>query len=134
MKYLLDTNICIYLIKQKPVNVLKKFQTIEAGEICVSSVTVAEMLYGVEKSKYKKQNRAAIEQFLLPLIVLDFDISAAVEFGKIRNHLESKGMPIGPYDLMIASQAMSRTLNLVTNNTREFSRIPNLTIENWVSE
>lgn len=134
MKYLLDTDICIYLIKQKPVQVLKKFQSIAAGDICISAITVAELFYGVEKSRYKTQNRAAIEQFLLSLVVINFDMGDAVEFGKIRNYLASKGTPIGPYDLLIAAQAVSRSLRLVTNNAREFSRIPGLTIEKWVSE
>jgi tRNA(fMet)-specific endonuclease VapC len=132
MKYMLDTNICIYLIKQKPIQVLEKFRTISAGDICLSSITVAEMYYGIEKSKYQNRNRTALEKFLLPLTVVNFDFDAAIQFGKIRSLLESFGTPIGPYDLLIGAHAMSLDLALVTNNPGELSRIPDLKIENWV--
>lgn len=131
MKYMLDTDMCIYLIKQKPTQVLKKFHSISVGDICISSVTVAELWYGIEKSKYQNRNRTALEKFLLPLVVVNFDLDAAMEFGKIRSLLETFGTPIGPYDLLIGAHALSLDLSLVTNNSREFSRIPNIKIENW---
>ena len=133
MKYMLDTNMCIYLIKRKPAQVLKKFQTYDLGDICVSSITVAELQYGVEKSQHPKQNQTALDLFLSPLIIVDFDTSAAQHYGQIRTNLESLGTPIGAYDLLIASHAQSLGITLVTNNTREFTRVPKLTVENWVT-
>ncbi|MCB8946151.1 MAG: type II toxin-antitoxin system VapC family toxin [Ardenticatenaceae bacterium] len=131
MKYMLDTNICIYLIKRKPAQVLKKFQIYDLGDICVSSITVAELQYGVEKSQHPKQNQTALDLFLSPLIIVDFDTSAAQHYGQIRANLESLGTPIGVYDLLIAGHAQSLGITLVTNNTREFTRVPKLSIENW---
>jgi tRNA(fMet)-specific endonuclease VapC len=133
MKYLLDTNICIYLIKQQPREVLEKFQELTPGEVAISTVTVAEMAYGVRKSQHQMKNQAALEAFLAPLEMVDFDYKAADYYGAIRAELEVKGKPIGAYDLMIAAQALSLDLTLVTNNEREFRRIPGLFIENWVS-
>lgn len=132
MKYMLDTNICIYLIKQNPTHVKQKFETISVGDICLSSITVAELQFGIEKSSFQERNRKALELFLAPLIIVDFDASPAVEFGKIRILLEKGGTPIGAYDLLIAAHARSLDLSLVTNNLREFSRIPDLKIENWI--
>lgn len=133
MKYMLDTNICIYLIKRKPSQVLKKFQAHVLGDICVSSITVAELQYGVEKSQHPKQNQAALDLFLTPLEIVDFDSSAAQNYGQIRANLERLGTPIGAYDLLIAGHAQSLELTLVTNNTREFTRVPKLSVENWVT-
>jgi tRNA(fMet)-specific endonuclease VapC len=132
MKYMLDTNICIYIIKQNPIQVKEKFETISAGDICISSITVAELAYGIEKSRHQDRNRAALERFLTALVVVSFDALAAVQFGKIRRLLETAGTPIGAYDLLIAAHAQSLDLSLVTNNQREFSRIPKLKVENWV--
>jgi tRNA(fMet)-specific endonuclease VapC len=134
MKYMLDTNICIYLIKQQPKEVIKKFQGIALGEIAISTVTVAEMMYGVGKSLYKEKNKTALEAFLAPLEVVDFDFAAAQQYGEVRAYLEKIGEPIGSYDLMIAAQALSLGLVLVTNNEQEFKRIPDLIVENWVKE
>ena len=134
MKYMLDTNICIYLIKQQPREVIDKFQGIAPGEIAISSVTVAEMMYGVGKSQHKERNKSALESFLAPLEMVDFDFKAAQHYGVIRAHLEKMGTPIGAYDLMIAAHALSLGLILVTNNEREFQRIPNLIVENWVNQ
>jgi len=131
MKYLLDTNICIYLIKSKSVRVLEKFLSQEIGDIGISTVTVAELQYGVQKSQFPQQNLAALEKFLMPLNIMDFDLTATEQYGKIRVFLEQKGIPIGAYDLMIAAQALSQDVILVTNNVREFSRIPGLRLENW---
>jgi tRNA(fMet)-specific endonuclease VapC len=132
MKYMLDTNICIYLIKQNPIQVKEKFETISAGDICISSITVAELAYGIEKSRHQDRNRAALERFLTALVVVSFDALAAVQFGKIRRLPETAGTPVGAYDLLIAAHAQSLDLSLVTNNQREFSRIPKLKVENWV--
>jgi tRNA(fMet)-specific endonuclease VapC len=131
MNYLLDTNICIYIIKKKPAAVLKQVQAKQPGEIAISTITVAELEYGVARSHYPDRNRVALLEFLLPFTVLDFDPFASVEYGRIRALLESKGKPIGPMDLLLAAQAKSHNLILVTNNEKEFRRIDGLRIENW---
>jgi len=131
MKYLLDTNICIYIIKKKPEIVLKKVQTLATSDLCVSSITVAELRYGVEKSQYVKKNQQALEMFLLPLTILPFDKDAAIAYGKIRAELEAKGQPIGSLDTLIASHALSLGYTIVSNNTREYDRVPGLHVENW---
>ena len=120
MKYLLDTNICIYVIKRKPLQVLQKFSACSVGEIGVSSITVAELQYGVHKSQHLLQNQRALTQFLLPLVIADFDDQAAVAYGKIRAALEAQGTPIGSLDTLIAAHALGLDVTLVTNNTREF--------------
>ena len=134
MKYMLDTNICIDLIKQQPREVIDKFQGIIPGEIVISSVTVAEMMYGVGKSQHKERNKSALESFLAPLEIVNFDFKAAQHYGAIRAYLEKMGTPIGAYDLMIAAHALGLGLILVTNNEREFQRIPDLIVENWVNQ
>ncbi|MCA1974164.1 MAG: type II toxin-antitoxin system VapC family toxin [Caenispirillum sp.] len=130
MKYLLDTDICIYLINKRPPKVLDRFHRYEVGEIGVSSVTVAELAYGVSKSG-SGRNRAALEGFLLPLEIADFDQKAAWKFGEIRSVMERAGKPIGPYDMQIAAHALALGCTLVTNNQREFQRVPGLKVENW---
>jgi tRNA(fMet)-specific endonuclease VapC len=132
MRFLLDTNICIYIIKQQPTQVIEKFKTLELSDIGVSSITVAELEYGAYKSQRLLQNRAALSQFLIPLEILPFDEKATQTYGKIRTELERRGIGIGAMDMLIASQAISLGLILVTNNTRELSQIPDLTWENWV--
>ena len=122
---MLDTNICIYLIKKKPMALIDRFQGIFPGEIAISSVTVVEMMYGVAKSLHQEQNSSALESFLAPLELVDFDFKAAQHYGVIRAYLEKMGTPIGAYDLMIAAHALSLGLVLITNNEREFQRIPN---------
>jgi tRNA(fMet)-specific endonuclease VapC len=131
MKYLLDTNICIYLIKQKPHHVLQKFQTHSVSEIGVSAITVAELQFGAQKSQRPAQNQRALEQFLIPLLIVNFDYNAATAYGYIRAALEAQGTPIGPLDLLIAAQAASLDLTLITNNIKEFSRVAHLKLENW---
>lgn len=131
MKYLLDTNICIYLIKRKPLDVIDEFRSHGVGEIGVSSITVSELWYGVAKSEHRKANERALEQFLLPLMISPFDDQAAEAYGTIRAALEKEGQPIGAMDLLIAAHAVSMGLILVTNNEREFSRVPELIVENW---
>ncbi len=131
MKYMLDTNIYIYIINKKPRHVLNKFKTILPGDVLISSVTLAELSYGVEKSLHQEQNRAALEEFIIPLEVAPFDDAAAHCYGVLRTHLEKKGNRIGPLDLMIASHAQSLEVTLVTNNVKEFLRVPKLKIEDW---
>ncbi|MEB3178139.1 MAG: type II toxin-antitoxin system VapC family toxin [Nostocaceae cyanobacterium] len=132
MRFLLDTNICIYIIKQKPAKVFEKFQTLKLSDVGISSITVAELEYGAYKSQRVAQNRAALIQFLIPLEVLPFDEKATQTYGQTRAELERRGIVIGAMDMLIASQAISLGLTLVTNNVREFSQIPGLTWENWV--
>ena len=132
MKHLLDTNICIYLIKKKPVTIINRFNEHSIGDIGVSSITVAELFFGVQKSQHRKQNQAALMQFMSPLEIAEFNTDAAFKYGQIRAELESKGTPIGSLDTLIAGHALSLGVTLVTNNEREFSRVSGLNIENWV--
>jgi tRNA(fMet)-specific endonuclease VapC len=135
MKYLLDTNICIYIINEKPKNVLRKFEQYPVHEFGISSITHAELQYGVAKSKHKRKNQGALDEFLLPLTILPFHGKKLVErYGRIRAFLESRGKTIGPLDTLIAAHALGLDLTIITNNITEFSRIPNLKCENWVSE
>jgi tRNA(fMet)-specific endonuclease VapC len=129
--YVLDTDICIYIIKNSPPGVIKKFNTLYLGDVGISSVTMAELCYGANKSQYPDKNLSALQNFILPLVVLPFDDLAANVYGDVRNQFEKQGTPIGALDLMIASHAKSLGVTLVTNNTREFSRVPALKIENW---
>lgn len=131
MRYMLDTNICIYAIKHKPEKVFQKLQTVDPQDVCVSSVTYAELVHGVEKSAAVEKNRLALSMLLANIEILDFDVDAADCYGKIRADLEKKGTPIGPLDMMIAGHAQSLGYTVVTNNVKEFSRVPDLKIENW---
>ncbi|HEY9879785.1 MAG TPA: type II toxin-antitoxin system VapC family toxin [Leptolyngbyaceae cyanobacterium] len=131
MQYLLDTNICIYLIKQKPPRVLARFKTLSLSDIGISSITVAELEYGVCKSQQQEKNRSALMQFLIPLEIVEFDQAAATTYGSIRSDLEVRGLVIGSMDMLIAAHALSLGVTLVSNNVREFSRIANLSLENW---
>lgn len=130
---LLDTNTCIYLIRRRPKEVLQRFERFEVGEVGVSVITVSELRYGVEKSTRPEQNLRALEQFLLPLEVLNFGSEATVSYGRVRASLEERGMPIGPLDTLIAAHALSLGATLVTNNTREFERVSGLQIEDWTA-
>jgi tRNA(fMet)-specific endonuclease VapC len=133
MKYLLDTNICIYIINEKPAKVLRRFERYPVHEFGISSITHAELQYGVEKSKNKNTNQAALDEFLLPLTILPFQGKRLVTcYGEIRTSLESKGQTIGPLDLLIAAHALSLDLTIISNNIKEFSRIPKLKCKNWV--
>jgi len=131
VRYLLDTNICIYIIKRKPPEVLERLTSLEPEEVGVSSITVAELEYGMARSSRPRQNRDALINFLAPLQILAFDDEAARHYGDIRVHLEKAGQPIGAMDLLIAAHARSLSLTLVTNNEKEFSRVPGLVVENW---
>lgn len=136
MNYLLDTNICIYIIKKSPEQVIRKLESIvnskKKNEIYLSTITISELHYGAEKSTQVDKNQEALKGFLTPFQVVDFDLLSAENFGKIRSSLERKGNIIEPYDLQIASIAMANDFVLVTNNTNEFSRIKGLKLENWV--
>ncbi len=133
MKYILDTNICIYIINEKPDKVLRKFELYPVYEFGISSITHAELQYGVEKSKNKNINQAALDEFLLPLTILPFHGHRLVTcYGEIRASLESKGQTIGPLDMLIAAHALSLDLTIISNNIKEFSRIQNLRCENWI--
>ena len=134
MKYMLDTNICIYAIKNKPPIVIKNFLKHDPDDMCISSITYAELMHGVEKSQAVEKNRVAITLFLSSISILAFDSSAAEEYGKVRANLEKKGTPIGPMDMLIASHARSEGFVLVTNNTREFFRVEDLEVEDWTME
>ena len=131
MKYLIDTNICIYIMNKRPVAVIKKFKQFELGEIGISTITVSELQYGIVKSKYRKKNEFRLEEFLTPLEILTYDQTAARVYGDIRFQLEKLGKPIGPLDLLIVAQAISQDLVLITNNDKEFKRIKKLKVENW---
>ena len=131
MKYMLDTNICIFAIKHKTDVVIKKILSLEPEELCISAITYAELTHGVEKSMAVGRNRVALSLFLSPITILEFDGHAAEEYGRIRTVLEKKGTPIGPMDMLIASHAKAEGLTLVTNNTREFSRVEGLVVEDW---
>ena len=132
MRYMLDTNICIYLIKHKPLQVFEKLQEHNPDEICISAVTYAELVHGVEKSKAVERNRLALTILLSNIEILDFDMNAAEEYGRIREDLEKKGTPIGPLDMMIAGHAKSLGYTVVTNNVGEFKQVEGLQYENWV--
>ena len=132
MHILLDTNICIYMIKNNPPEVRKHFEKHQIGDIGISTITIAELEYGVQKSKAKERNKDALQSFLLPLEFLSFDDASAVAYGKIRSNLELKGTPIGSMDMLIAAQAIAHNCVLVTHNLKEFARIDNLRLETWV--
>ena len=134
MKYMLDTNICIYVIKHKPPEAISNFLKHDPEDMCISSITYGELMHGVEKSQAVERNRAAVTLFLSSVSVLSFDDRAAEEYGKVRADLERKGTPIGPMDMLIAGHARSEGLTLVTNNTREFLRVENLAVEDWTKE
>ena len=132
MRYMLDTNICIYAIKRGPREVIERLKEHNTSEICISSVTYAELIHGVEKSKAVDKNCIALTLLLTDIEILPFDISAAEGYGEIRTELERKGTPIGPLDMMIAGHARSLGYTVVTNNIKEFERIDGLRLENWV--
>jgi tRNA(fMet)-specific endonuclease VapC len=131
LEYMLDTNICIYVMKTYPPRLLKRFNE-SAEQLCISSITLAELHYGAEKSAKRSVNLQAIEHFTARLEVLPFSAGAAIHHGQIRADLERKGRPAGAYDLLIGAHARSEGLVLVTNNMREFVRMPGLRVENWV--
>lgn len=131
-RYLLDTNICIYIINRRPPRVFKHFEGLQVGQIAVSSITGAELNFGVVKSG-SQRNQQALDKFLAPLDILPFDEIAMRRYGILRSHLEHQGTPIGALDLLIAAHALALNAILVTNNIREFKRVPGLAVENWVA-
>jgi len=132
MRYMLDTNICIALIKRKPPKTLRRFDRLSAGDVGISTITLAELRYGIVKSQQVERNRQALEEFLLPLEVADFDESATSAYGTVRADLENAGRPIGLLDTQIGAHALSLDAALVTENTTEFRRIKWLKIEKWL--
>jgi len=132
MNFLIDTNICIYIMNNHPTEVIQRFRGMEVGEVGISSITISELQYGVSKSIRQKENQQRLDEFLIPFEILPYDEIAAVYYGEIRATLERGGLVIGPLDLLIAAHALSRDLVLVTNNEYEFRRIESLKVENWV--
>ena len=130
-RYMLDTNMVIYAIKNKPSKVLEKIQQYEHEDIYISTITLAELEYGVSHSSKPEQNHMALMLFLSNINVVPYDDNAAIEYGPIRETLQAKGIPIGPYDMLIAAHAKSLGFVLVTHNVKEFERIPDLEIEDW---
>jgi tRNA(fMet)-specific endonuclease VapC len=131
LQYMLDTNICIYVIKDRPATLRERFDQ-NAEALCISTITLGELFYGVERSTRRSQNLRAVEEFAARLEVVAFPAKAAAHFGQIRAELARLGTPCGAYDMLIAAHARSEGLTLVTNNTREFQRIPALRIDNWI--
>lgn len=132
LRYMLDTNICIFTIRNKPDATRVAFNRHQT-QMCISSVTVTELMYGVEVSSQPQRNLASVEGFIARLDVLDYDVPAAAHTAQIRGELTKVGTQIGPYDQMIAGHARSRGLVVVTNNTKEFKRVPGLRIEDWTN-
>ena len=134
MRYLLDTNTCIYVIKRSPPQVYKRLRKLRIGEVGISAITFCELQFGVTNSSKPDKNQLALTEFLAPLEVLDFPSAAAVTFGDVRLRLKRAGTPIGSYDLLIAAHALEQGLTLVTNNLKEFKRVPGLELENWMKK
>jgi len=132
MRYLLDTNTCIYIIKRSPEQVMLRFKRLRVGDVGVSAITVCELQFGVSNSSQPERNQRALTEFLGPLEVLDFPGAASTTYGEIRASLQRSGKPIGSYDLLLAAHALHDNLILVTNNIREFARVPDLRLENWL--
>lgn len=133
MKYLLDTNICIYSLNRRPPEMLERLRRVGPADVAVSVVTLVELRHGAEKSRDPERAHGKLDLFLAPVRVLDFDREAARAAGRIRAELDRRGTPIGDFDALIAAQAVARGSILVSNNLREFSRVPDLRYENWVA-
>ncbi len=134
IRYMLDTDICSYVIRERPLEVFEKFKKVEVNQLCISVVTYAELIYGVEHSSSRKINRPIIDDFVRHLDIITWDEDAAEHYGKIRAFLRAEGNIIGSMDMMIAAHARSRNMTLITNNDKHFKRVPNLRIENWVAK
>jgi len=132
LTHLLDTNICVAIIRRRAPGTLTRLQRMEPGRVGVSIITVAELEFGAAKSLQPQRNREALEQFLLPLEILEYDAAAAKHYGDIRSRLEKAGTPIGPLDTLIAAHARSLNARLITNNLGEFRRVPGLKVEDWI--
>ena len=133
MRYLLDTSICIALIRHRPPRLLARLQRSAVGDVGLSSITLAELHYGTARSRFPQQNREALEVFTLPLVLVPFDGTAAAAYGPLRADLEGRGTPIGAMDTLIAAHALSLSVTLATDNIREFERVRGLRVENWLS-
>lgn len=131
-RYMLDTDTCSYIIKNRPAHVAERFLSLKMEQLCVSVITYAELLYGVERSSSTRVNRPIVDNFIAHLDVLGWDRAAAGHYARIRTALEQQGQPIGGMDIQIGSHALSQGMILVTNNTRHFERITGLTLETWV--
>ena len=131
IRYMLDTNICIYVIRRRPERVIRRLQRKQVSDVGISSITLSELEYGVAKSVKPEQNKLALTEFLAPIEILPYDDRAAHRYGTLRAYLERRGTPIGSLDLLIAAHALSLESVLVTNNESEFRRIPGLNVENW---
>jgi tRNA(fMet)-specific endonuclease VapC len=128
---MLDTNICIYIIKHQPSSVVDRLVALPTEEVGISVITVAELCYGASKSGRPERNHQALNEFLYPFEIALYDEPAAKAYGTIRSALKKKGQPIGPMDLLIAAHALSLDVRLVTNNAKEFERVDGLKIDNW---
>lgn len=133
MKYLLDTNICIYLINRNNERLIKRIERELTKDLAISVITLAELEYGVHNSKHVERNQAALINFLAPISILSFETEDAEQFGQIKSELKRRGRLISDLDILIAAQVMTRKLTLISNNIREFNRIPQLRVENWVT-
>lgn len=131
MKYLLDTNICVFIIRKKSQQALQRLRQHPTGDVGISTITLAELRFGADKSQHPPKNHAALDAFLAPLEVVAFDARAAEQYGGIRADLEKRGLPIGSLDTLIAAHAQSLSLILVTNNVSEFTRVSGLVVEDW---
>ena len=131
MRYMLDTNICIYVIRKKDPSVLRRLRRTRVGDTCISSITLSELEYGVSKSSRPAQNKLALAEFLAPVEVVPYDDMAAQEYGQLRAYLERQGTPIGSLDMLIAAHALALKCALVTSNEDEFRRVPHLRVQNW---
>ena len=131
LKYLLDTNICIYIAKHTPIHIFNKFAELVLGEACMSTITYGELYYGVYKSQHAKKNMALLQELVSVIPALPIPTDASSHYGHIRSLLEQKGIPIGNNDLWIAAHALALNVTLVTNNMKEFRRVPHLVLENW---
>jgi tRNA(fMet)-specific endonuclease VapC len=132
MKYMLDTSTCIYIIKRKPAQVIDRFRKLQVAQVGISTITLSELEYGVIKSSRPEQNHLALVQFLAPMEILSYGDEAAQHYGRLRVYLEKQGTPIGALDMLIAAHALSKDCVLITNNVKEFERVPNLKINNWI--
>jgi len=133
IRYLLDTDICIYLIKKHPPEVLARFQQTQLKQLHISTITVFELYFGIEKNNSQQRNLVALENFITPLTLVDFSVESAKKAAKIRSILQKQGTPIGAYDLQIAAIAVAENMTLLTHNVREFERVKGLKLENWVN-
>jgi tRNA(fMet)-specific endonuclease VapC len=133
MTYLLDTNICIYIIKNQYVDLVKKLRVVGIENVGISTITLAELEFGVANSNRPSETMTRLYEFLVPFTIIDFNMDSARYYGKIRKELKDLGQPIGPMDLLIAAIALAHNQTLVTNNVKKFEKVTELKIENWIT-